>query len=636
MTVPRRLHPLVGRRLGAAACLVALLGSSAPGLAATVGARLRLDPEVPLGADPLGRLRLFAPDPVDPGSSISHWDMLASPDLLMEPFIGGGTHIGEVDLTVELLRDIGWSTGSSSIVVHFEDAQGEGFFAPEPLGSQRRSAMLHVANLWSDLLQSGVAIHLNVAFDPLPCGEEGATLAQAGPMFIFESFPGADVLSTWYPGALAEALSGENLSLQDDVDPEAGDVHAVFNSAIDEGCLGAGSTFHYGVSGTAPAQRVSFVDVALHELAHGLGFVSLVNETTGANPLGQPDIWSHFARDTTSGLLWHQMTSAQRAASARNTGRLVWDGPNVTAAGPAFLSASPVLTVDSPPSVSGAYEVSTAAFGPVLSAAGVGGNLVAVNDGSAAPREGCQSIVNRAAVRGQLAFVDRGTCNFAVKAANAQDAGAVGVVIVNNAPGPPIPMGGTDPSITIPVVMIRQDDGALLTQALAAGSPPPPPPPQGSPTPTPTPTPIPTPPPTPQPQPPNVGSTTIDPVVGSEPPGLCAENATTLCLEAGRFRVRTRWTTRSGATGDGRAVALTPDSGYFWFFEDVNVEIVLKVKNACVAPFHHFWFFAAGLTDVQVDVEVTDTETGRVLTYRNPQGRAFPPVQDTDAFPTCP
>ena len=47
-----------------------------------------------------------------------------------------------------------------------------------------------------------------------------------------------------------------------------------------------------------------------------------------------PDIFSFFTRDTSSGLLWHQMNNAERVASAKNTGRLVWDGPNVNAAAP--------------------------------------------------------------------------------------------------------------------------------------------------------------------------------------------------------------------------------------------------------------------------------------------------------------
>ncbi len=81
---------------------------------------------------------------------------------------------------------------------------------------------------------------------------------------------------------------------------------------------------------------------------------------------------------------------------------------------------------------------------------------------------------------------------------------------------------------------------------------------------------------------------------------------------------------------------LTDDSGYFWFFGASNVELVTKVLNACVDPFNRHWVFAAGLTDVEVELVVTDTVTGQVKRYQNPRGAAYKPVQDTDAFATCP
>ena len=115
----------------------------------------------------------------------------------------------------------------------------------------------------------------------------------------------------------------------------------------------------------------------------------------------------------------------------------------------------------------------------------------------------------------------------------------------------------------------------------------------------------------------------------------CVADATTLCLNNGRFRVRTEWRTRDGSNGQGRGVALTPDSGYFWFFEAANVEAVVKVLNGCGSN-SRYWTFAGGLTDVNVTLTVTDTQTGVIRTYTNPQGTPFQPIQDTDAFATCP
>ena len=109
-----------------------------------------------------------------------------------------------------------------------------------------------------------------------------------------------------------------------------------------------------------------------------------------------------------------------------------------------------------------------------------------------------------------------------------------------------------------------------------------------------------------------------------------------LCLGAGdRFKVEARWADRQGATGSGHAIELTADTGYLWFFDPENVEMVVKVLNGCGIT-QHYWVFAAGLTDVEVVMVVTDTEANAQRTYDNPQRAPFQPLQDTTAFATCP
>ncbi len=114
----------------------------------------------------------------------------------------------------------------------------------------------------------------------------------------------------------------------------------------------------------------------------------------------------------------------------------------------------------------------------------------------------------------------------------------------------------------------------------------------------------------------------------------CVANATTLCLNSGRFSVRTQWTAPGSGSGAGQAVALTGDTGYFWFFSPSNAEIVAKAVTGCGFN-SRYWVFAGGLTNVSVVTTVTDTQTGAVRTYVNNQGVPFQPVQDTNAFP-CP
>jgi hypothetical protein len=107
-----------------------------------------------------------------------------------------------------------------------------------------------------------------------------------------------------------------------------------------------------------------------------------------------------------------------------------------------------------------------------------------------------------------------------------------------------------------------------------------------------------------------------------------------LCLDGGRFHARAFWRTADGQQGSGRAVSLTGDTGGFWFFAEDNPEVVLKVVDGCTLN-DGFWVFAAGLTDVEVELMVQDTWSGETRSYRNPSGRAFPPIQDTAAFVTC-
>jgi CSLREA domain-containing protein len=115
----------------------------------------------------------------------------------------------------------------------------------------------------------------------------------------------------------------------------------------------------------------------------------------------------------------------------------------------------------------------------------------------------------------------------------------------------------------------------------------------------------------------------------------CVAGGPFLCLSANRFQVVATWKTAAGATGTAQGVELTPNSGYFWFFDPTNVELTLKVLNACSLN-NRYWVFLSGATDVQVTLTVTDTQTGSVKIYTNPLNHTFSTVTDTNAFATCP
>jgi hypothetical protein len=116
---------------------------------------------------------------------------------------------------------------------------------------------------------------------------------------------------------------------------------------------------------------------------------------------------------------------------------------------------------------------------------------------------------------------------------------------------------------------------------------------------------------------------------------VCVPSDTVLCLNQGRFIVEADWRTSTGRSALAHAIPLTADTGYFWFFDAANVEVVTKVLDACSIN-ARYWVFSAGLTNVEVVLRVTDTETGIVRAYTNPQGTAYNPQQDANAFATCP
>jgi hypothetical protein len=375
--------------------------------------------------------------------------------------------------------------GGTTIVIVNLDGVNEGFNDPTPaapiggnpgttVGQQRLNAFQHAANIWGAQLDSAATVRIRAAFNPLTCTATSATLGSAGTIQVFRfTSSGGDpevVINRWYHVALTNKLVGA------DVSPASDDINAQFNSNLNgnPACLG-GTGWYYGFDGNHGA-NIDLVAVLLHEFAHGLGFSQFASITTGANLSGFPDIYNHHLFDNTQNKTWPEMTNAERAASAQNARRVVWDGARVTNAVPSVLSpGTPILRVNSPAAIAGVYAVGAASFGPALSTVGVGGDVVVALDpaNAAGPSttDGCSPLTNAGAVSGRVALVDRGTCGFVVKVANAQAAGAVAVIIADNVAGsPPAGLGGADPSIVIPSVRITLADGNAIKAAMASNT----------------------------------------------------------------------------------------------------------------------------------------------------------------------
>ena len=156
---------------------------------------------------------------------------------------------------------LGQSNGAEIIVDYF------GF------NSDQQAAFQYAADIWAGLLQSDVPIRIQVAISSsMPSG----TLASAGPSSVFINFDNFQDVNTWYGTPLAEKVAGIQLN-----EPEDPDIIMRFNSSIN---------FYTGLDQNPGSGQYDFVSIALHEMAHGLGFVSFadVEDNEGSYSFGAP------------------------------------------------------------------------------------------------------------------------------------------------------------------------------------------------------------------------------------------------------------------------------------------------------------------------------------------------------------
>jgi hypothetical protein len=380
-------------------------------------------------------------------------------------------------ISLALLLTTGSAFARVTVTIQNNDGAGLGFNDPTPatpiggnpgttLGEQRLNAFKFAAGLWGEILESQVPIVIRATFAPIndttsPCTATSAILGQAGPTTFISDFSAAPLAHVGYPIALANALSGTDLN------GSVPEINATFNSLVDNAtCLGA-TNWYYGFDANH-GSNIDLVSVLLHEFGHGLGFVGNTSTNSGNfGSGGTPSVFEVHVFDNQAGQTWPQMSPQARLVSMINTGHLAWNGDLTKAHAATLLKPVTVLAENTPSSSS--FEIGVASFGGSVANINLSGDVVAVQDGidatSTSTLDACQTpLTNASALTGKWALVDRGNCNFTVKAKNVQDAGAIGIIVADNRADTcqPPSMSGDDPTITIPVISVTQADGAIL------------------------------------------------------------------------------------------------------------------------------------------------------------------------------
>lgn len=209
--------------------------------------------------------------------------------------------------------------------INITQAAGIVFDFGSNITAERRAAFEAAAADIEQLIDFKQNVKVHVSFSNLECNSSSAILGFAGPAgnVAYGNFPEAPQSNVWYVLAQAADL-GNAVAINDPVHIAAEFNHQLGNA----GCL-PGITWYFGTDHNPGPGQVDFLATAVHELMHGLGFLSFVGPD-GALAGGFIDNYSSFLFNNSTSKSWKVMNNSERAASILSNGNLVWNGAKTT------------------------------------------------------------------------------------------------------------------------------------------------------------------------------------------------------------------------------------------------------------------------------------------------------------------
>jgi hypothetical protein len=195
---------------------------------------------------------------------------------------------------------------SAPIVVHYNGTWS----------AEAQNAFQYAVDLWASQINSPVEIVVEANWSSLGTG----VLGSAGAWFVYPNFSGAPVADTWYPMALANAVSGL------DQNGSSSEIVAYFNKDFPD--------WYFGTDGNTPFDKWDFVSVVLHELCHGLGFSGSMEVQDGAGYWGHsgyPMIYDRFTENGSGVPLLSFTSGSTDLAAQLQSGDIFFDGPHARA-----------------------------------------------------------------------------------------------------------------------------------------------------------------------------------------------------------------------------------------------------------------------------------------------------------------